>query len=268
MSNNKEKLILNYLRNSHWGSTPKEIALYTKINQDTVKGILRKLAHEGKVRLYNNLRGYYEIVEKEDHGIFDFKFQNCVLTVDILGYDKNLEPITNNLDSILKTRLSLCKNTHRATMHISSDYCMELPAFLTVANNFIYAIKLYTGLDVSLKDISISTIEFNKDYFNFRLDGPNCITLSSLIAQYKLYQKKNCVREEYKVLVPMPFTILNQLLTKTSLHADLMSEMEKNNLEIAEIKKSFRSLGTYLSWIIGGKPLSSFKDKNLQNLTK
>ena len=82
-----------------------------------------------------------------------------------------------------------------------------------------------TGINanISEKDITISSIEFNKDYYNLRLDGVNCVTLDSLITQYKLYQKKNKVREEFKAKIPFPFEVLKELLTQGSLRQSLYS---------------------------------------------
>lgn len=232
------------MKNLERAVTPKEIALYASINQETAKGIMRKLHREGKVKLENNNRGYYELVENQYHGIFNFKFQNCVLTCPLPGLNQDLGPITSEFYSLIKTSTSFYKNTASATMHVSSDYSIDLPALLTVVDNFVKQIKISSGIDLTtLDNISISSIEFNKDYSNFRLDGPNCITLTSLISQYKLYQKpNNKVREEFKTITSIDFNVLRQLLLSTSQHADLMSQVSTQSEEITQIKKDLRSI--------------------------
>jgi len=87
------------------------------------------------------------------------------------------------------------------------------------------------------EEILISSIEFNRDYTNLRLDGLNSLTVESFIAQYKLYQKSRAVREEYKTKLPIPTTVLFELLNSGHNYASLSLKTHYLTEEVVEIKK-------------------------------
>jgi hypothetical protein len=248
-----EEEVLNYLEVHPEGANPKQISFDLKKNKSTVRGICRKLFSEGRIRLHKNIRGYYELVENKDHGMFDFKFQNCFLKVKVPGLCKDIPQIEED-NKIIKTITSFYKGTENVTMHISTDYCIDLPAVLVLVNDFIHLVKLYTNIEVRFDDVCISNIEFNKDFANLKLEGANCVTLTSLIAQYKIYQKPGRVREELKMTVPITAPILNELLTKTNTHVDIISKIEANSKQINELSKNLKLYSINLGKLVDRIP--------------
>ena len=90
--------------------------------------------------------------------------------------------------------------------------------------------KANTGYYPLSKNIIISSIEFNQDYVNLRLDGVNCITLDTLIEQFKLYQKENGLRIEHKLKIPVRLETIVDMLKNFPFAADIkqdLSEMMK-----------------------------------------
>lgn len=235
------------------GVYAKIIAAVTRINYNTVKGIVRILARDGIVKHKNGIRGLYVSDEKYAHGgIFDYNFHNLILTCPIPPFDKEFKPITNSLMNMVKTRLIIGKYTQMATLHVSTDYPINVSAILFVANHFINELKTQMGCEVALDSITISSIEFNKDYINLKLEGANCLTLSSMIAQYKLYQKKRGAREEFKMKVPIGMPEIWQLLKRGQFQAENRVEIEQLNKRIIKIDKQLSYIIKEI--IMGGLP--------------
>lgn len=73
--------IVNLLKDSPEGLNPKTIAFYLVENQSTVKSAVIKMEKKGILKKDNNNRGIYSLVENGVDGtVFNFKFQNAILT--------------------------------------------------------------------------------------------------------------------------------------------------------------------------------------------
>ena len=224
----KEDKIIQAIRNAPEGIRPISIASYTELNENTVKSCLSKLKRKGFVKIKGDIRGLYVLVENNHHrDIFDFKFQNLILTCIIPSCDREFESTDLIIfENMLKVNFGICLNTKKATLHLSSSYGLNMLSTIFVAHWFIDRIKFHLGVDVSYKDILVASAEFNKDYYNLRLQGATCITLDALIAQYKLYDNDLRVREELKTKISIPFPIFCEMLTHGPIYADISNRLD------------------------------------------
>jgi len=232
----RENRIKNIMREAPEGMYPKIIALYLRENVNTIKSTLRKMESECIIKKDLVHRGLYHLVENKVDGIFDFKFQNLILTTNVEGI-KNSFSLNNGFKELLRYRIKFCKNTSNITLRLRSPRGIGLESLLTTIRVFILEIEKETNKTVSFEKIILSSIELNRDYTNLRLDGFNCLTIESLIAQYKLYQKRKTVREEYKVKVPMTAKTLFELLNFGQDYAVLSMTVDALKEELKEMRK-------------------------------
>ena len=102
-----------------------------------------------------------------------------------------------------------------------------------VAGYFQEQISKYSDSRPSFKDISVQTIEFNKDFTNLRLDGVKCITLDNLSEQFKVYQKKLGLRIEHKTKIRFNVeNVVDMLATDpNSLELNIKLSKQKEKLD-------------------------------------
>ncbi len=232
--NLKIRKIINCLKKHPHGLPPKEIAGLTKINVNTVKTYLKGTPDIIK----SDIGDLYVVDETRDGSIFDWNFHNCVLTYIIQDYSG--ERVYESLKvGTISYRFQIGAKSKKATLRIKTDHPINISAVSTAFVFFKEIINRYTGVSPDEKDVWISSIELNKDYKNLRLDGTKCITLKSLVSQFKLYQKKNCVRFEHKVTLPMNAEMIFDILEKNSSSLDYQIKIEK-------MEKEFRIISRYL----------------------
>lgn len=203
------------------GITPKLIASLSGVNVNTVKNILPRLDNVQKV-----LRGVYKVVEWGDTpqsntnpDLTKWNFHNCVLSTTINDYKGKLITRTHSLKLL---NLEFVLNTKgKATLRASTDYPLNVSSLCMVGGFLIEELRQYSNSRLKFDDVSVSTIEFNRDFANLRLDGVKCITLDSLSEQFKIYQKKIGLRIEHKTKVK--FSVQNVV--------DMLST-DPNSLEI------------------------------------
>jgi hypothetical protein len=75
----KKNEIRRVLRENPQGLTPKYISLYSKINPNTIKTLLKKMPD---LKRKMELPGHYILLEKFNHEIFDCKIQNLRFICD------------------------------------------------------------------------------------------------------------------------------------------------------------------------------------------
>lgn len=229
----KRKRVLNILKEHPEGISPKIIAFYTGINENTVKSVLKNLKIIHKVLQREGLRGLYFLVEKDMHGsIFDWNFHNTTLACLFKNYSGEKINKTFNCGTI-NYEFDIGKESQKASVRISSDNPINISSIFACYSFFAYFVKEYTGFFPETKDVTVSSIEFNKDYSNFKLEGINCITLDRLLEQFKLYQKELAIRAEYKLKVPIPFESIMSMLINAPLPLELINDISclKNDQE-------------------------------------
>jgi hypothetical protein len=207
--------IKEYLQTTPEGATPKMIALYTGINQATVRGMIGKIKGIEQVP---GLRGVYRLVEGDGHdAIFAYNFHNLIVGVFLPNYQK--ESVKQTLSCELTNyEFTICKDTKKATMRISTpkvkgtDYPINVSSITLAFALFRELVFKFAEVKVQMKDVQVNSIEFNKDYSNLKLEGVNCITLENLIEQFKIYQKSDKLRTEHKLKIPLNAEDLIKLL--------------------------------------------------------
>lgn len=227
----KKDKITKILKEYPEGLFPKWIALYTRINVNTVKSILPKMDN---VRQKEGYRGIYVLVENNSHGsIFDWKIHNITLVCDLNHY--NGEKIDKTIISdTVKFQFGIGKNTKKAHMHLATNYPIEISSLNIYCLYFLEMIKDYYNYSLDTSNIIVNSIEFNKDYLNLRIDGLNSITFTSLAYQYKIYQKKQGLRQEHKINCPVGVPEIFSMLQSGNHTLDIYSELNniKKNIEL------------------------------------
>lgn len=205
--------ILDTLKNHPEGLTPKFIAFHTGINPNTVKSIIPQIF---QIKKKDNIRGLYYLVDEGQHGnIFSWNVHNCILTYKVPEYAG--ERITKTFDfGLTNCDLDIGAETKQATLRISTEHPINISALTICFGLFSSLIREYTSVNLELKDVIVSTLEFNQDFQNLRLDGAKCITFDSLIEQYKLYQKQNALRVEYKIKMPITAEVVMSMLNNST----------------------------------------------------
>jgi len=241
-SRSKEKAISALLEKHPEGLTPKIIACRLGLNHNTVKSRLRIMKN---VRKSNDIRGLYFLVEKNTHGVFDWNFHNVVLSYQLKDYngDRINETIRLGFQNLM---FQIGKKSKKATLHISSEPPIQMGSILLCVFILKNLIKLYSVTETENKDVWIRSIEFNKDYSNLRLDGVCCITLDSILAQYKLYQKKEGLREEYKIKVPINLPVIVSLLDNGINHCEIGYMLNQTNQSLNRVDYQIKQLSSLL----------------------
>lgn len=201
----KHDKIRTYLSGTPEGATPKMIALYTNITHSSVRGMIKKV--DG-VEQVPEVRGLYRLVHNSYHdGIFSYNFHNLLCVIYIPDYIGS--KISKTLSSdLINTEFSIGAKSKQATMRISTpkvngtDYPLNLSSITLAYFLFKELVLKHAGKEITTRDVEVRSIEFNKDYYNLKLEGINCITLENLIEQFKVYQKSDKLRIEHKLKIP------------------------------------------------------------------
>ncbi len=236
----KEEKILFVLKRYPEGVFPKILASDAGINVNTTKSVLKRLVSKGKINKKDGIRGLYLLVENSRDSIFDWNLHNTHLACTIKNYSG--ERINKIFDfGTLTYKFEIGKESKQASMHIITKHPLNISSICACYSFFAQLIKEYTNFSPETTDVTVSSIEFNRDYLNLKLDGVNCITLDRLLDQFKLYQKKSGVRAEYKLKVPIPFEAIMSMLLN-SLPLELTNDIHGTKQNQDEIIKSQRKI--------------------------
>lgn len=233
----KEEKIKKLLSAHPEGLTPKQIALYSEINVSTVKNLVKNMPEIIKKR---SGRGLYALDQKYPHGkIFDWNFHNLRLRVENIKIPKKVnKKITFSLFEIMilfnpnNNKVSMSLKNKERPFNIAS---LELVAFF-----FKSEIKKNTGENVKYSDIIVSSIEINQDFENLRIDGLKCITLDSLINQFKAYNKKGGLRIENKIKIPFPLDMIMEILVFKVPMVEVIRDVRELNNSYLKQEKEFK----------------------------
>lgn len=229
----KMSRILTCLQNYPEGATPKIIAFTARINVNTVKSILPKMTNIKKV-----LRGLYKVVEGGDGAVspktdelHNWCFHNCILSSQLKDYPGKTITSTNSFGIVnYEFTISIKGN---ATLRVTSDNPINVSSICVVYAYMRELINKHSKDVIAPKDVRVSTIEFNRDYTNLRLDGIRCITMDSLIEQFKVYQKKAGMRLEHKTKIPFSVENVIDMLSNNpnSLELNIKLSQQKEQLD-------------------------------------
>jgi hypothetical protein len=235
--NKKIEKIVNILKNFPEGNTPQNIAYYSGINPNTVKSLLPKIPI---IKKKSGIRGMYILVDESSHGsIFDWNFHNAQLSYSIPKYTGERIKETYNF-GFINYEFEIGKVSKKATLRVSTNRPINISSICCCYLFFLELIKNNaTAVAPAPDNIFISSIEFNKDYINLRFDGINCITLDSLLKQFKLYDKKSGIRIEHKLKVPIS--------------CDAIFSMLENNAESIEVTSALYELDKKISMVLNSQ---------------
>ena len=213
-SQNKELVVKSYLETLNYPVSPYKIAKDTMLNHSTVRGIVRRLIDKNQIK--QPYPHYY--CSSITYGVMKLpllRVHNVVLT-SAFHLDKDI------LDDYVRQRI-LCYSVkmgyffdeyhgdvhlivqfgsqrNKVTFKIACDDGMDRHALELSLNRCMDIAKSITGETV--KNVICKTLETNRDFLNFRLDGAKCYTVSGLFGALKrMYQK-----EDDKVRVETKFS--------------------------------------------------------------
>ncbi len=218
----KHEKILRCLGAYPEGTTPKTIALRTSINVNTVKSILPRLQGVKKI-----MRGFYKVVVGGDGGcvahgdLLSWNFHNLVMSTDLGNSHNNFKTISATYNFGLINCEFTISIKGQATLRVSCDTPLNVASINMVYGFFSKLVSDYSDAVIYESEVFIKTVEFNKDYANLRLDGLRCVTVESLCAQFKVYQKRLALRVEHKIKVPLSVENLVDMLQGSPVSLDL-----------------------------------------------
>ena len=239
----KINAIIKYMATHPEGVTPKMIALSTRVNVNTVKSILPRIANVKKI-----MRGLYKVVNRGDSPLTappdelrDWTFHNCILSCQTSFIPPKPENTTHSF-SLINLKFIL-NQKGLLTCFVSTNQPLNLSSLDLVRGYMLQFISLhYYGVEPDVA-VWIRTIEFNRDYSNLRLDGVGCIPLDSLCTQFKAYQKRRGLRKEYKTKIPFKVNDIVDMLTTApqSIDTDMKlnhQQTQLNELTLATVKNT------------------------------
>ena len=222
--------ITNLLGSHEEGLFPKQIAFILGGNQSTVRSALQKLSLEGKVITpFKDMTGLYGIVHSETHSI-DWKVQNARISYKIPP-GVEFKKITGRVIPTPLPGLNISWQTGmrsgKATCQISTKHSLNQDAFVVSVELFLKDLESILGFRPHANDLCVSTIEFNRDSYDVRLDGISSITFNSIIDTLKLYDNGERLREEHKLKVPITLETLQRLLYGKAATVDLEYKVDR-----------------------------------------
>ena len=247
-STSKMKKIRTCMYGYPEGITPKLIALKTGINVNTVKSILPKMNGIKKV-----MRGYYKVDSEGDtplvHDLFEWNFHNCILSFQ-LRHCSSYNLVEEVFDFGIVKCVLVISNSKRATFRVSTDWPLNVSSLSMVAGLFVEKLSFFSDDVIDFKNIMVSTIEFNKDYKNLRLDGVNSISVDNLVEQFKLYQKKRGLRVEHKTKVPLSVESVVDMLSNNPNSVEFNVKLNEQKVELERLTKAFYGTSSLLVRLI------------------
>ena len=120
----------------------------------------------------------------------------------------------------------------KAVCRVSSDFPLNVSSICFVAGFFSFVTK------VAFDGILVKTIEFNRDFSNLRLDGARCLTVDSLVEQFKVYQKKRGLRVERKTKVNFSASDLVELLGQPPQSVDQNVKLSRQGEQLDRLTKA------------------------------
>jgi len=234
----KSAKILQCLKNYPEGATPKMIALDTSINVNTVKSMIQKIKGIEKI-----FRGLYKVVKGGDGAhpspslsLFNWNFHNCILSTTLTHHPhKNIQTTISLQLSNLKFEIS---TKGHATLRLAADNPLNISSISLLSNYFLELISKHSKDIITQKQVGISSIEFNHDYKNIRLDGVKSLSIDNLVEQFKVYQKKQGMRIEHKTKIAFNVENVIDMLQNNPNSLELNIKLANQREQIERLTKA------------------------------
>ena len=135
---------------------------------------------------------------------------------------------------------------HLVSGWLSYDRGMNRSTAMLAIDRWLAIARGHLGREI--KDLVLTTCEFNKDYAGLRFDGSvHCITtkvLKDTIERY--YEKEDGIRHEFKVNKNMSLTQFDLLFDKGLNEINGVHSAADNQLEIKELRDSMKFLNRHM----------------------
>lgn len=202
--------ILNFIEKCPEGVKPRYVAKNLNLNESTARVYIRRLFARGML-VQNYKLGFYSVT-KSIHGITNYNIHNIYLS-----YTFDEETIVKSNSRKLrfqniKIRIYYGMKSRKATCSVSSKNPLSLRELELVRYVFENEVKRELKKD-ELPELYVKSAEINHDYENVRMEGLNAVTWNNFTGLLeKYYNKKDGVRKEFKVSVPMKANVLLSVL--------------------------------------------------------
>jgi predicted transcriptional regulator len=240
----KENSIIKLLKIHQEGLSPKHIAFNLRLNHETTKSALKRLESGGIVR--KKVRGIYELVENRPHDAISFLLQNIILTFDSDKIEIEERICIANDTGLLKVSFIVGKLSQKATMRIGSKLPFNIPSLHVLGMLFQEWCVKHFNICPTFDEIYVRSLELNQDHLKYRLEGIKAITITALTTEYKLYNKRNCLREEYRLNIPITLDFVTRLLANGVISAEIFSLAEGNEKRLSTLEKSHKYLSEFI----------------------
>jgi len=225
------------------GLYPKQVALYTGINHSTVKSYLRELEKRGEVE---DVAGLYSVVEGTHRDVNPPKVQNFVLSI-ALPSTIAVHHAEEDFDlGFCKMHFVVGEKNHKVTGHVSADPPIGIETAFTVGLLFAEKVEKAVGWKPDQGIIFLKTVEVNWDDYGVRLDGVNAITLRTIGAEEKLYNKKHALRHEHRILCPMTLETLLGIVDKGATTGYIFKQVSELRSDIDNMMKANKKMSNGL----------------------
>ncbi|MDD5418144.1 MAG: hypothetical protein PHW96_04670 [Candidatus Nanoarchaeia archaeon] len=229
--------ILEAVRLYPEGATPKFISNTLKLNHSTVRAYMRDMFRRGILK-QNYKYGFYSVI-KTIHGITNYNIHNIYLTYTFTDINLTTSHKKIRFDNI-KLKLYFGKKSKKATCSVSSDKPLSLREFLMAKYVFESEVKKELNIDY-LPELYVKSVEINEDFRGVRMEGINAVTWTNFIGMLeKVYNKKEKVRKEYKVSVPMKADVLVSVLRNNVDVYPLIMRVDNIEKDVKGIKEIMR----------------------------
>jgi len=128
----------------------------------------------------------------------------------------------------------------QATGQFSATPPVSLETGYLAGRMFIEKISRAVDWRPDEEDVLVTTSEFSWDEYGIRLDGVNAITLRTLGAEDKLYNKEHGLRHEARVLAPLELEDLLGIVENGVTYSQLASKYRKIEEKVDMIHEEYR----------------------------
>lgn len=239
--------IIHVMKGYPQGMTPKQISLRTRLNVNTIKSILPKIKKVRKI-----MRGLYKVDSEGDSTpsfhveLEDWNFHNLILRAEV---DYGLvSPV--DIDMGLVHAVFSVSKVGSAVLRVDTDFPINVSSLCLMHYIFNSVLDVYSIRPVAPRDLMVTTIEFNKDYKNLRLDGVQSVSLDNLVEQFKLYQKSIGLRVEHKTKVPMSVESIVDVLSNNPNSIELHLKLNEQSVALERLSKAVSRTDGLLSALL------------------
>lgn len=181
---------------------PREIALFAKVNKNTVRSYCRRLLKKGLLKqpapgLYTSTVANTNYGEGGGDSIKTLRLQNLMVQVK--------HPISENIHDFngqfgtVGIKIQFGRKRQRITGYLSCPEGMNFNTFVLALEKFKHVVASRLGFFPEDNIIIIKRAEFLEDFQKVRMNLIKCLTVESFLGSFeKIYNRKNGLRSEVR----------------------------------------------------------------------